>query len=241
MNFQPQVDLKSRNIIGAEALMRWDHPELGPVSPAEFIPLAEETGLIVELGRWILFEACQQAAAWPSPITVAVNVSPIQFQHVDLAATVANALRSSGLPASRLELEITESSRVTDPGRVHAVMWQLRDLGVRLAIDDFGTGYSSLSYFRDLPFDLVKIDQSFVRDRTSASDRNLLAAIVDLAARMDKLTIAEGVEDEATACLLGTLGCNYGQGYYFSRPISDTDMHAILAAPARNPPGLVAQ
>ncbi|AVF04690.1 MULTISPECIES: putative bifunctional diguanylate cyclase/phosphodiesterase [Devosia] len=241
LNFQPQVDLKSRNIIGAEALMRWDHPELGPVSPAEFIPLAEETGLIVELGRWILFEACQQAAAWPSPITVAVNVSPIQFQHVDLAATVANALRSSGLPASRLELEITESSRVTDPGRVHAVMWQLRDLGVRLAIDDFGTGYSSLSYFRDLPFDLVKIDQSFVRDRTSASDRNLLAAIVDLAARMDKLTIAEGVEDEATACLLGALGCNYGQGYYFSRPISDTDMHAILAAPARNPPGLIAQ
>ncbi|MEQ8599283.1 MAG: EAL domain-containing protein [Devosia sp.] len=241
LNFQPQVDLTSRNIIGAEALMRWDHPELGPVSPAEFIPLAEETGLIVELGRWILFEACQQAAAWPSPITVAVNVSPIQFQHVDLAATVANALRSSGLPASRLELEITESSRVTDPGRVHAVMWQLRDLGVRLAIDDFGTGYSSLSYFRDLPFDLVKIDQSFVRDRTSASDRNLLAAIVDLAARMDKLTIAEGVENEATASLLAKMGCTYGQGYYFSRPISDTDMHTILSTPTRSPLGLIAQ
>lgn len=241
LNFQPQVDLKSRNIIGAEALMRWDHPELGPVSPAEFIPLAEETGLIVDLGRWILYEACQQAAAWPSPITVAVNVSPIQFQHADLARTVSRALHSSGLPASRLELEITESSRVTDPGRVHAVMWQLRDLGVRLAIDDFGTGYSSLSYFRDLPFDLVKIDQSFVRGRTSASDRNLLAAILDLSARMGKLTIAEGVEDEATASLLARMGCTYGQGYYFSRPISDTDMQAILSVPHRTPKGLVAQ
>ena len=241
LNFQPQVDLNSRNIIGAEALMRWDHPELGPVSPAEFIPLAEETGLIVELGRWILLEACQQAAAWPSPITVAVNVSPIQFQHLDLTASVASALRSANLPASRLELEITESSRVTDPGRVHAVMWQLRDLGVRLAIDDFGTGYSSLSYFRDLPFDLVKIDQSFVRGRTSAADHNLLAAIVDLAARMDKLTIAEGVEDEATAGLLAQMGCTYGQGYYFSRPISDMDMHTILSTANRSLLGLVAQ
>jgi len=229
LNFQPQVDLKSRSIIGAEALMRWDHPELGSVSPAEFIPLAEETGLIVELGRWILWEACHQAAAWPSPATVAVNVSPIQFQHADIAATVAAALRRSGLPASRLELEITESSRVTDPRRVHDVMWQLRDLGVRLAIDDFGTGYSSLSYFRDLPFDLVKIDQSFVRNRTSATDRNLLSAIIDLSARMDKRTIAEGVEDEQTAALLAGLGCNYGQGYYFSRPVPSADFAKVLA------------
>jgi len=228
LTFQPQVDLKTRSIIGAEALMRWDHPHLGSVSPAEFIPLAEETGLIVELGRWILWEACQQAAAWPSPVAVAVNVSPIQFQHADFAAGVAAALASSGLPASRLELEITESSRVTDPRRVHDLMWQLRNLGVRLAIDDFGAGYSSLSYFRDLPFDLVKIDQSFVRNRTSASDRNLLGAIIELATRMDKRTIAEGVEDEETASLLADMGCTYGQGYHFSRPISDVDMHTTL-------------
>ncbi|WP_338720237.1 EAL domain-containing protein [Devosia sp. XK-2] len=233
LNFQPQVDLRTRNIIGAEALMRWDHPELGSVSPTEFIPLAEETGLIVELGRWILREACQQAASWPSPITVAVNVSPVQFHQADIAVTVAAALHRSGLPASRLELEITESSRVTDPARVHAVMWQLRKLGVRLAIDDFGTGYSSLSYFRDLPFDLVKIDQSFVRDRTSAADRSLLAAIIDLSAKMDKLTIAEGVEDENAARLLAEMGCTYGQGYYFSRPISGTDLCDLLTQPAQ--------
>jgi len=226
--FQPQVSLQNREIIGAEALMRWDHPELGAVSPAEFIPLAEETGLIVELGRWILGEACQQAASWPSPVTVAVNVSPIQFQHADIVTTVAIALQRSGLPASRLELEITESSRVTDPARMHDIMWQLRNLGVRLAIDDFGTGYSSLSYFRDLPFDLVKIDQGFVRNRTSPSDRGLLAAIIELAGKMNKLTIAEGVEDEETASLLSSMGCTYGQGYYFSRPISDREMHAIL-------------
>ena len=118
---------------------------------------------------------------------------------------------------------------MTDPRRVHDVMWQLRDLGVRLAIDDFGTGYSSLSYFRDLPFDLVKIDQSFVRNRTSATDRNLLSAIIDLSARMDKRTIAEGVEDEQTAALLAGLGCNYGQGYYFSRPVPSADFTRVLA------------
>ena len=229
--FQPQVDLRTRRIVGAETLMRWEHPELGLVSPAEFIPLAEETGLIVDLGRWVLREACQQATQWPEPITVAVNVSPIQFQHEGFLTMVETALRGSGLPPSRLELEITESERVADPGRVRDVMWRLKRLGIRLSIDDFGTGYSSLSYFRDLPFDTVKIDQSFVRDRTSAEDRTLLAAIVALSAAMGKLTVAEGVEDEAVASQLAAMGCNFGQGFHFSKPVPGDTLCALLRAP----------
>lgn len=231
--FQPQFDLRTRAMIGAETLMRWDHPELGLVSPAEFIPLAEETGLIVDLGRWVLWEACQQAAQWPEPITVAVNVSPIQFQHEGFSAMIGVALRRSGLPASRLELEITESESVADAARVRDVMWRLQKLGIRLSIDDFGTGYSSLSYFRDLPFETVKIDQSFVRDRTSPEDRKLLAAIVALSASMGKLTTAEGVEDEATALQLAAMGCNFGQGYYFSKPISSQELCDLIRSEQR--------
>ncbi|MHA6297490.1 putative bifunctional diguanylate cyclase/phosphodiesterase [Devosia sp. CAU 1758] len=228
--FQPQIDLRTRQIIGAETLLRWEHPEFGLVSPTEFIPLAEETGLIIDLGRFVLWEACRQAVFWPSPITVAVNVSPIQFQHADLIKTVEAALSRSGLPASRLELEITESSSVTEPGRVRDVMWRLQALGIRLSIDDFGTGYSSLSYFRDLPFETVKIDQGFVRGRTSETDRTLLAAIIELSRKMGKLTIAEGVEDEATATLLTQMGCTMGQGYHFSRPIQGDELCALLLA-----------
>ena len=226
--YQPQVDLKSRKLIGAETLMRWDHPELGPISPAEFIPLAEETGLIIELGQWILDEACLEARHWPQEMVVAVNVSPIQFQQSDIVSVVAEALRCSGLPANRLELEITESSRVTDPRLVSTAMWNLRRLGVRLAVDDFGTGYSSLLYFRDLPFDTVKIDQSFVRDRTSPDAEALLTAIVDLARHMHKHTVAEGIEDEATAALLSSLGCTYGQGYHFSKPVPREQLAQLL-------------
>lgn len=230
--YQPQVELKTRRIVGAETLMRWEHPELGLVSPAEFIPLAEETGLITDLGRWILEEACKQACAWPSPITVAVNVSPIQFQQDDLVQTVEQALATSGLPPERLELEITESSRVIDPQRVRDVMWRLQQLGIRLSIDDFGTGYSSLSYFRDLPFDTVKIDQGFIRDRTSPEDRALVAAIVELADKMGKHTVAEGVEDDATAAMLASIGCTYGQGYHFSRPVPQEKLCEMLKADA---------
>jgi EAL domain-containing protein (putative c-di-GMP-specific phosphodiesterase class I) len=226
--FQPQVDLTTRRIVGAETLMRWEHPRLGLVSPAEFIPVAEETGLILDLGRWVLDQACQQAALWPSPIAVAVNVSPIQFQQDDFVVMVEAALRRSGLPASRLELEITESESVADTALVQTVMWRLQEIGVRLAIDDFGTGYSSLSYFRDLPFETVKIDQSFVRDRTSAEDRKLLAAIVALSSAMGKLTVAEGIEDEGVAIQLAAMGCKFGQGYYFSRPIPSEELSVLL-------------
>ncbi|SMQ70266.1 EAL domain, c-di-GMP-specific phosphodiesterase class I (or its enzymatically inactive variant) [Devosia lucknowensis] len=226
--FQPQVDLSDGRIVGVESLMRWEHPELGLVSPAEFIPLAEETGLIVELGRWILDRACSQAVAWPVPISVAVNVSPVQFLRSDLIASVEAALSRSGLPPERLDLEITESSRVTDPSRVHDVMWHLQKLGVHLSIDDFGTGYSALSHFRDLPFDMVKIDQGFVRDRKSESDRVLLAAIVELARKMGKQTLAEGVEDAETAAILRAMGCTFAQGYHFGRPLPEDALIALL-------------
>nr|WP_269468020.1 EAL domain-containing protein [Devosia ureilytica] len=235
--FQPQVNLRTRQINGAESLMRWEHPELGLISPAEFIPIAEETGLIVDLGRWILGEACRQAAHWPSPIVVAVNVSPIQFQQTDIVATVEAALHRSGLPPSRLEMEITESQDLVDAGRVRDAMWRLRNLGVRLSIDDFGTGYSSLSYFRDLPFDTVKVDQSFIRDRNSDADRLLLSAILELARKMGKSTIAEGVEDEATAAWLAEAGCTSGQGYHFSRPISDLELTGLLEVERRHQVG----
>ncbi|MBJ3783554.1 putative bifunctional diguanylate cyclase/phosphodiesterase [Devosia sediminis] len=226
--FQPQVDLKSREIVGAETLVRWNHPELGPISPVEFISLAEETGLIVDLGRWILWEACRLATLWPSPITVAVNISPIQFQHDGFVATIEAALRRSGLPAHRLELEITESERVADPAQVRADIRHLQTLGLRVSIDDFGTGYASLSYFRELPFETVKIDQSFVRGRTTQADLDLLAAMIRLSTSLEKLTIAEGVEDAACAARLEAMGCTYGQGYYFSPPISSEELSARL-------------
>ncbi len=227
--FQPQVDLRSRRITGAETLLRWKHPELGMISPAEFIPLAEETGLIVDIGRWVMWAACEQAMLWPAPITVAVNVSSIQFQHADMMATVEAALRRSGLPASRLELEITESERIAEPGRTRAVIGGIQELGVRLSIDDFGTGYSSLSYFRDLPFEIVKIDQSFVRGRSGPTDEALLAAIIGLASSLGKVTIAEGIEDEATALMLAKMGCTLGQGYHFSRPVPGPEFAALLS------------
>jgi EAL domain-containing protein (putative c-di-GMP-specific phosphodiesterase class I)/CHASE2 domain-containing sensor protein/GGDEF domain-containing protein len=235
--FQPQVDLKTRTICGAEALVRWDHPELGPIAPMEFIPLAEETGFIVELGRWILWEACRQATLWPRPITVAVNVSPIQFQHENFAATVESALRRSNLPASRLELELTETERVADLGNTGRVMDGLRALGVRLSMDDFGTGYSSLRYLRDLPFDMVKIDQSFVRDRHSRADVEFVSAIVDLSTRMGKQTVAEGIEDEITANRLAQIGCTYGQGYFFGRPMCCDDLVAMIVQDQRRAGG----
>jgi EAL domain-containing protein (putative c-di-GMP-specific phosphodiesterase class I)/CHASE2 domain-containing sensor protein/GGDEF domain-containing protein len=227
--YQPQLDLKTRALVGAETLLRWEHPELGSVSPAEFIPLAEETGLIVDLGRWVMEEACREASTWPAPITVAVNVSPVQFQQSDIVDIVQAALDRSGLPSHRLEVEITESSRVTDPALVSAVMWRLQSLGVRLSVDDFGTGYSSLAYLRDLPFETVKIDQSFVRDRSSPQAEALLAAIVELARHLGKATVAEGIEDEATAQLLTRMGCTYGQGYLFSRPIPASNLRAMMA------------
>src|SRR5690606_4068552 len=162
--FQPQVALETGETVGVEALLRWQHPVLGVVSPARFIPAAEETGQIIEIGRWVLQAACREVASWPVPTRLAVNVSPIQFQLVDMVAEVQTALSLSGLPAERLDIEITEGIFIASAGPVIEALQKLRDLGVGVALDDFGTGYSSLSYLGRLPLDKIKIDQSFVRN-----------------------------------------------------------------------------
>ncbi|WP_172122695.1 EAL domain-containing protein [Devosia sp. 919] len=227
--FQPQIGLRTRTIVGAEALLRWRHPQLGMISPAQFIPLAEETGLIVDLGRWILEEACSQAMAWPWEGRMSVNVSPVQLQLSDVPAMVAGALVLSGLPPKRLDIEITESSLVAGIGGIIRTFAALKGIGVDVALDDFGTGYSSLSYLKDLPFDKLKIDQSFVRAMgDGAAGDVIVASIIGLGRSLGKTTVAEGIEDEAAASALAAMGCSIGQGYYFGRPVDGPTMRALV-------------
>ena len=218
--FQPLYSMAEGHVKGFEALLRWDHPTRGFVGPAEFIPLAEETGLIVQIGEWVIREACAHAARWPGDLSVAVNVSPRQFASAGLAQTVVQALASSGLPPARLELEITESIFIGSVDRALAVLHSLRALGVRIALDDFGTGYSSLSYLRSFPFDKLKIDQSFVRDLDGdLSAQAIIRAITTLADALGIETLAEGVELNSHMELLRAQGCNMIQGYLISRPV----------------------
>lgn len=220
LHFQPLYSLQEERLKAFEALIRWPHPERGMISPAEFIPLAEETGLIVQIGEWVVREACRQAASWPGDLAVAVNISPKQFLSPNLATVVLSALATSGLPATRLELEITESIFISNVERTLDALHGLRKLGVRIALDDFGTGYSSLSYLRSFPFDKLKIDQSFVRDLTAGGNANaVIRAITTLADALGMETLAEGVEDEAQAEILRQEGCRQIQGYLLSKPI----------------------
>jgi len=217
--YQPIVELASERVSGLEALLRWRHPTRGMVSPVEFVPVAEEIGLIVPIGAWMLRRACADAATWPDGVRVAVNVSAVQFQDPNLVATVATALADSGLPASRLEIEITESLLLGDEAATGAMLHRLRGLGVRIAMDDFGTGYASLGYLRSFPFDKIKIDQSFIRDLDSKPDsRAIVRAIVGLGRSLGMRTTAEGVETRAILDILRTEGCTEAQGYLFSRP-----------------------
>ncbi len=219
--FQPIVALDSNRISGFEALLRWEHPERGPISPALFIPIAEEAGLIGALGEWALREACMQAAKWEGGARVAVNVSPIQFAHSGLPALVASALAASQLPPERLELEITESVFLGEGADTQAMFTSLKKLGVRLALDDFGTGFSSLGYLQKAPFDKIKIDQSFVRGATEPGNRNaaIITAIVSLAGALGMETTAEGIEALNTLELMRTLGVSHVQGYVYSKPV----------------------
>ncbi|MBB4238160.1 EAL domain-containing protein [Rhizobium esperanzae] len=217
--FQPQVDFTSGRLVGAEALIRWNHPEFGLISPAEFIPIAESSGLICDIGRWTLFEACTEAAAWPGEFGVAVNVSALQFEQSDIEADVREALSSSGLPSSRLCLELTESAFLDQGGDVIAKMRALRQTGIVIALDDFGTGYSSMNYLVDLPLDKLKIDQSFVRRMYgNPAVLEIVRAIISLAHGLNLQVVAEGVETELEAEALHRLGCETGQGYLFGRP-----------------------
>lgn len=231
LHFQPQVDLQRNVIVGFEALLRWHHPERGLISPMEFIPLAEEIGLIVPLGEWVLSQACLAASCWPSDISIAVNVSPCQFGDTDrLIDAVAEALVAADMPGSRLELEITESVLLQDADRVLDALHRLRAMGVHVAMDDFGTGYSSLSQLHSFPFDKIKIDRSFVKDR--ADDRGqdaVIRAIAALGGSLGMATIAEGVETPEQLARIREGGCKIVQGYLFSRPIPVEQVDLMIA------------
>jgi diguanylate cyclase (GGDEF)-like protein/PAS domain S-box-containing protein len=223
--YQPCVDALTEAVTGFEALIRWDHPEHGPVSPVEFIPLAEEIGLIDEIGEWVLRSACAEAAKWPQQITVAVNLSPVQFKSPALPTIVRMVLSDTGLPAKRLELEITEGVFLSNDDHVHEMIASLKAIGLKLALDDFGTGYSSLSYLQRVPFDKIKIDRSFVTGATDPESRNaaLIRAMVGLASDLKMQTTAEGVETQDELALVRTLGCSLVQGYIFGKPMPPED------------------
>jgi diguanylate cyclase (GGDEF)-like protein len=232
LHYQPLVDLRDNKVTGCEALLRWRHPKLGMISPAEFIPIAEDTGLINQLGEWVLNKACAEAATWPDDISVAVNVSPVQFRSQTLALKVAAALAASGLPASRLELEITEAVLIRDDEAALAMLHQLRELGVRIALDDFGTGYSSLSYLQRFPFDKIKIDRSFIKGIEEPSgSAYIVQAVVNIAEARNMTTTAEGVETEQELQMLRDLGCTDMQGYLFSPALPAAELAELLRSP----------
>jgi diguanylate cyclase (GGDEF)-like protein len=232
LNYQPLIDLRTGRVTTCEALMRWKHPVRGEVPPAVFIPIAEETGMIVALGEWALNRACVEAATWPHGVKVAVNLSPVQFRDRGLALQVVTALAKSGLPAQRLELEVTERLLLEDNDGTLGTMQQLNNLGVALSLDDFGTGYSSLNYLRKFPFHKIKIDQSFVADLGDESDvRAIIGAVASLGAGLKMTVVAEGIETEEQMKLVTTQGCHEGQGYLFGRPMSGEAILARLETP----------
>jgi diguanylate cyclase (GGDEF)-like protein/PAS domain S-box-containing protein len=233
IHYQPLVNLRSNEVAGCEALLRWRHPERGMVSPAEFIPVAEDTGLIGELGDWVLRTACTEAATWPAHVRLAVNVSPVQLKCETLALKIAGALAASGLDPRRLELEITEAVLIRDDEAALSILHQLRSIGVRIALDDFGTGYSSLSYLKRFPFDKIKIDRCFVADIAEASGSPVIVqAVVNIASASNMTTVAEGVETEAQREMLRMLGCTEMQGYLFSAPKPASEVTKLFGASA---------
>lgn len=226
--YQPQIDMASGHIVGFEALMRWRHPVHGLISPAEFIPVAEDSGLIVPLGTWILEQACQDAMQWPSSMTVSVNIAAAQFVRANMVALVKQATQRSGFPLRRLELELTESTLMRNSDDISHVLRTLRQSGVSIALDDFGTGYSSLSYLRQFPLDKLKIDQSFVRalNESRVAERGpvaIIQAITQLAHALELKTTAEGVETQAQCAILQGLGCGQAQGFLFAKPMGAAD------------------
>ncbi|GAB2902583.1 hypothetical protein GCM10027046_34690 [Uliginosibacterium flavum] len=237
LHFQPQVDLRTRRITGAEALVRWQDKELGLISPARFIPIAEESGLIIPIGEWVLREACRQVQAWRlaglPDMLIAVNMSALQFRRGDIVDTVRQALQDTSLPAYCLELELTESILVGDANAMLETLRRLKSLGVQLAIDDFGTGYSSLAYLKRFPIDKLKIDQSFVRDVVEDADEAAIVhTIIQLGKNLKMTTVAEGVETEAQLAFLRVEGCREAQGYLFSRPLPPEEFYRYFKASA---------
>lgn len=239
VHYQPQVNLATQQIVGVEALARWPHQEMGMIPPSKFIPLAEETGLIIGLGNWVLLEACEQLAAWHreghSELRLSVNFSPLQFREADWLSRVRQVLQATRLPSHALEIEITEGTLLRDPDEARQVLEKARSYGIRVAVDDFGTGYSSLSYLKTLPVDHLKIDQSFIRGCPGdTSDVAIVEAVIGLASRLNQEVIAEGVETREQLDFLLACGCHEGQGYLFSRPLPAEQISTLLAA-SRHP------
>jgi diguanylate cyclase (GGDEF)-like protein/PAS domain S-box-containing protein len=229
LHYQPTVGIRTGELTCLEALLRWRHPDRGMISPAEFIPLAEETGRIVQIGEWALRTACREAARWPDAVRVAVNLSPVQFRNPGLLQAVAGALEDSGLPAARLELEITESLLLEDDPNNLKILRKLSELGARIAMDDFGSGFSSLAYLLRFPFDKIKIDRSFVvglPDRMEAEA--VIRALVSMSRSLSISVTAEGIETQEQLGALRRLGCDDGQGYLISRPVQSTDVMALI-------------
>ncbi|HEX7003343.1 MAG TPA: bifunctional diguanylate cyclase/phosphodiesterase [Trueperaceae bacterium] len=246
IDYQPLHDLSTGEILGFEALVRWKHPKWGQVEPTEFIEIAEQSGLIVALGSWVLNEACRRAAAWQrsgaEPLRVSVNVSPLQFTHPGFFDTVLAALQANLLPPECLELELTESIVMKEVESVSATLARLQRHGIRIAIDDFGTGYSSLAYLRDLPINTVKIDRTFINDLVSPIRgprfaHALVEAIIRLAAHLELDVVAEGIEEKAQADLLKELGCGLAQGFHYSQPMEPRELEAFMQAREANSPG----
>jgi diguanylate cyclase (GGDEF)-like protein len=234
LDFQPIIDFADRRIIGAEALLRWQHPERGLLAPAEFISIAEESGLIGQIGEWVLHQACDVAASWPEHVVIAVNLSPLQFRDPGLLEMIEHALAAAGMAPGRLELEITETTVLETSSQTVDALWALHRRGVRVALDDFGTGYSSLSYLRRFPFDKIKIDRSFIRDLGyEKDDSSIILAIIGLAERMNMVVTAEGVETPEQAELLTSYGCAQAQGFLFHRPMPASAIAAVIAADSR--------
>jgi predicted signal transduction protein with EAL and GGDEF domain len=230
LHYQPVVALSGGRIVGAEALLRWRHPTRGFVSPDTLIPIAEETGLIVPIGEWVIRQACREAALWPDDIRLAVNISTAQLGRSNLVEVVTQALAQSGLPANRVEIEVTETIFLRNDEALLADLHQLHALGVRLALDDFGTGYSSLGYLRKLPFGKIKIDRSFISDLGhDVQSAAVVCAVANLASSLFIETTAEGVETEDQARLVATAGCTHGQGYLFGRPMPNASLIDMLS------------
>jgi diguanylate cyclase (GGDEF)-like protein len=233
--YQPVLNLASNQITGVEALIRWRHPERGMISPNEFIPLAEQVGLIVPLGEWVLRQACATAAKWPTDLRVAVNLSPAQFRSPALLQLVISALASSGLAPERLELEITESILLHDSKATLAILFKLREMGVRIAMDDFGTGYSSLAYLQTFPFDKIKIDRSFVKGIPEASGSlNIVRAVTAMAKGLGMHTTAEGVETQEQFETVKREGCTEVQGFLLSRPLPLRELEELFLATGKD-------
>ncbi|MBE9174358.1 EAL domain-containing protein [Synechocystis salina LEGE 06155] len=233
LHYQPQINIKTGGLLGVETLIRWHHPRLGFISPAEFIPIAEKTGLIVPMGYWVLQQSCLQYQRWLSqgipPFKLSVNLSLRQLQEANLVTEIKNIISQTRIECQQITLEVTESLMLCEPGETINRLNQLNDMGIQIAIDDFGVGYSSLSYLKDLPLQILKIDKSFLDDLlTREKNQVILQSIIELGHRLGLKIVAEGVESLEQLAVLKSMDCDYGQGYLFSRPLTDQDATALF-------------